>query len=100
MRARMQYAEYLAEVREQVCDNCPERVPDRPPFGPRCRRCGVELQLPQLVESIHAVGDDLDELGPPPSRQVVCAQCVCLDGGNCPCPAGSQTTLLIRAIKA
>ena len=99
MRARAQYAEYLAEVREQVCSHCPETAPDRPPFRLCCRSCGVELQLPQFVESIHEAGEDLSELDPAPSRRVVCARCGCLDGGICPCPAGSLTTLLIRAVK-
>jgi hypothetical protein len=100
MRARAQYAEYLAEVRERVCSQCPETAPDQPPFGLRCRRCGVELQLPQVVESIHDACEELDEFDPSPGRRVVCARCGCLDGGICPCPAGSLTALLIRAVKA
>jgi hypothetical protein len=98
MRARAHYAEYLAEVREQVCSHCPETTSDRP-FGLRCRHCGVELQLPQCVESIHDAGDELSELDPAPRRRLVCARCGCLDGGICPCPAGSLTALLIRAIR-
>jgi hypothetical protein len=94
----VQYAEYLGEIREQVCGHCPERIPGRP-FGPRCRRCGVELQLPQLVESIHTAGDYLDEFDPTLDREVTCSQCICLDGGNCPCPAGSLTGRLVRAVR-
>jgi hypothetical protein len=55
MFAVADYAEYLDEVREQVCGRCPERDPERYPW-PGCAGCGVELQLPELVESIHEAG--------------------------------------------
>jgi hypothetical protein len=100
MRWRTEYAEYLAEVRAQVCSHCPERAPDRPPFGPACRHCGVELQLNRIVESIHDAGDTVDECGPPPDRRTACARCTCLGGGMCPCPAGSLTGLVVRAVRA
>jgi hypothetical protein len=97
MNERMRYAEYLAEAREQVCGHCPERAPDRPPLGRRCRHCGVQLQLPRLVEAIQAA--DLAEYGPAPGRDVVCARCVHLDCPTCPCPAGEQTGWVVRAVK-
>jgi len=100
MLSRAQYAEYLTEVREQVCDHCPERTPEQPPYRPACRRCGVELQLPLLVESIREAGDELSELDPAPDREKVCAQCVCLGGGICPCPVGLLPALLLRAVRA
>lgn len=98
MHERMRYAEYLAEAREQVCGHCPERAPDRPPFGRRCRHCGIQLQLPRLVEAIQDA--ELTEYGPDPGRDVVCARCVHLDGPTCPCPAGEMTGPLVRAVKA
>ena len=100
MLSRAQYAEYLAEVREQVCDRCPQRVPGQPPYRPQCRRCGVELQLPQLVTAIGEAGDELSEFDPAPDRQKVCAQCVCRDRADCPCPAGLLPALLVRAVRA
>jgi hypothetical protein len=100
MFSRALYAEYLAEVREQVCDHCPQRIPGEPPARPACRRCGVELQLPQLVESIREAGDGLSAFDPAPDRRQVCAACVCLDGGLCPCPAGLLSALVVRAVKA
>jgi hypothetical protein len=99
MLSRAQYAEYLTEIREQVCDHCPQRVPGQPPFRPQCRRCGIELQLPQLVNSICAAGDGLSERDPRPERHMVCAQCVCLDRGDCPCPASLVASLLVRAVQ-
>jgi hypothetical protein len=100
MRVRAQYAEYLAEVREQVCGHCPERPADRAVFVPACRHCGVELQLPRIVESIHDAGDTLAEFDPSPDRHLVCARCHCLDGGLCPCPAGGLATAVVRAVKS
>jgi hypothetical protein len=46
------YAEYLDEVREQVCGRCPGRDPERYPW-PGCGDCGVELRLSGLVGTIH-----------------------------------------------
>jgi len=100
MFSRTHFAEYLAEVREQVCERCPQRVLSQPPFRPQCRRCGVELQLPQLVMSICEAGDELSEFDPSPDRLKVCAQCVCQGRGDCPCPAGLLPALLVRAVKA
>ena len=83
-----------------MCCHCPEQAPDRPPFGPRCRHCGVQLQLPRQVDSIHDAGDELSEFGPDPGREVVCAHCVHLDDGTCPCSVGELTGQLVRAVKA
>ena len=55
MFAVADYAGYLDEVREQVCGRCPEREPERHPW-PGCEDCGIEPQLPALVESVHAAG--------------------------------------------
>ncbi len=100
MLARAGYAEYLAEIRERVCEYCPERVPGLPPYRPQCRHCGVQLQLAQLVNSIRDAGDQLSELDPCPERQTVCAQCVCQGRGDCPCPAGRMPARLVRAVLA
>jgi hypothetical protein len=44
------YAEYLDEVREQVCGRCPQRDPDRYPW-PGSENYGLELRLSELVET-------------------------------------------------
>jgi hypothetical protein len=100
MFSRAQYAEYLAEIRERVCEHCPARVPGQPPYRPQCRHCGVQLQLPQLVNSIRDAGDGLSEFDASPDRQTVCAQCVCLGRGDCPCAAGLLSGLLVRAVRS
>jgi hypothetical protein len=66
---------------------------------PARRRCGVELQLPRLVEAIHDAGEDLPEFCPAPDREVVCGRCVRLGDATCPCPAGELTALLVRVVK-
>jgi hypothetical protein len=98
MLSRALYAEYMTEVRERVCAHCPERTPGQPPYRPACRRCGVELQLPQLVESIRDT--DLSEIDPAPDRRMICARCACLDTANCPCAAGPLAVLVLRAVRA
>jgi hypothetical protein len=100
MLLRAGYAEYLAEVRERVCSHCPHRVPDGPPYRPECRCCGVELQLPHIVESIRDAGGALSEFDEAPDRNTVCARCHCLGGGCCPCPVAPLSALLVRAVLA
>jgi hypothetical protein len=100
MLSRAHYAEYLAEVRERVCAHCPEWETGQPPYQPACRSCGVELQLPQLVESIRDAGTGLSEFDPAPDRRTVCARCGCLDTANCPCAAAPLAGLVLRAVRA
>jgi hypothetical protein len=100
MFLKARYAEYLTEVRERVCGRCPARAGGVPPYTRLCRRCGVELQLPQLVESIRAAGSKLSEFDEAPERETVCARCVCLNGGTCPCPAGEMSAQVVLAVLA
>jgi hypothetical protein len=100
MRVRAQYAEYLTEVREQVCSHCPEQATDQALLVPACRQCGVQLQLPRIVESIHDADDFLSELDPAPDRHLVCARCHCLDSAACPCPGGQLAARVVRAVKS
>jgi hypothetical protein len=100
MRGRAEYAEYLAEVQEQVCGHCPERPADPFSFQRACRRCGVKLQLLRLVESIHAAGEEIDEFRPALDRQTMCAQCTCLGSDCCPCPGGRMPARLVWAIRS
>jgi hypothetical protein len=100
MLPRAQYAEHLAEVRERVCTRCPHRSPDGPPYCRECHGCGVELQLPAIVESIRDAGGELSEFDESPARSLVCARCHCLEGGCCPCPAAPLSPLLVRAVLA
>jgi hypothetical protein len=100
MRTRALYGDYLAEIRTEVCGHCPERVPGRPPLGARCRRCGVELHLAELVESLHEAGSAVVEYGPPPDRRTACALCACLGSAVCPCPVAALIHRVVRAVRA
>jgi hypothetical protein len=46
MLAEVEMQEYLAEIRQEVCSRCVERLPASPPCGPLREPCGVELHLP------------------------------------------------------
>ncbi len=59
MRGREEYAEYLAEAREQICEHCRAQTPGATPLQPQCRYCGIELRLSELVESVHDADDAL-----------------------------------------
>src|SRR5260370_20186421 len=51
MSAKADCEEYLDEVRDQVCGQCPTQG---------CRDCGVNQQFGRLVESIHDADEVLD----------------------------------------
>ena len=54
MYSQQQLAEYMDEIRKDVCSRCIERPPGGPPCAPLGKRCGIELNLPQLIDAIHA----------------------------------------------
>ena len=53
MVAEPELAEYLDEVRREVCSQCVERPPGGPPCAPLGKTCGIELHLPELIDAIH-----------------------------------------------
>jgi hypothetical protein len=78
-----------------------ERPYGGPPCGPLGKPCGVELHLPQLVESVRQVHSDL--IGPylATNRHEVCEQCPYLHHADyCPCPMDSLAVLVVEAIEA
>lgn len=96
--ARM--AEYLAAIREEVCNRCVERPPGGPPCAPLGKRCGIELNLPLLVEAVHQVHSD--EMGPYTGtfHDHVCTQCPNRPTDQCPCPLEYLLILAVQAIEA
>jgi hypothetical protein len=100
MTAPADLQEYLEEIRREVCSHCVERPPGGPPCKPLGRRCGIELHLPQLIESVRAVRSlsmvpYLDH-----NREHICAGCVHRYGSICPCPMEYLGVLLVQAIEA
>lgn len=99
MTEETELAEYLAEIREQVCSQCVERPPGGPPCAPLGKQCGVEMHLPQLLDSIRAVDSHL--IGPylDHNRQHICEACEFLNSGICPCPMDYLAVLLVQAVE-
>src|SRR5947209_8362018 len=101
MIASPEMQEYLDQIRQEVCSRCVERPAGGPPCLPLGKPCGVELHLPQLVESVREVHSDL--IGPylATNRRQVCEQCPYLHHADyCPCPMDSLAVLVVEAIEA
>jgi hypothetical protein len=101
MIAGPELQEYLDEIRQEVCSRCVERPYGGPPCGPLGKPCGVELHLPQLVESVRAVHSDLIAPYLDTNRREVCEHCPYLHNADCcPCPMDSLAVLVVEAIEA
>jgi hypothetical protein len=100
MLEQEELAEYLAEIRERVCSRCVERPPGGPPCAPLGKQCGVEMHLPQLIDSIREV--DSGSIAPylEHNRQQVCGPCPFLDSAICPCPMDYLALLIVPAVEA
>lgn len=92
-------AEYLAEIREEVCSRCVERPEGGPPCAPAGKSCGVEMHLPQLIDSIRGVHSP--SIGPylEANRSQICPLCPLLHTSNCPCPMDYLAVLLVQAVE-
>jgi hypothetical protein len=100
MIGEAEVAEYLDEIRKQVCSRCIERPPGGPPCLPAGKQCGVELHLPQLIDAIHEIksGSIMPYLVN--NQQRVCEQCDHLnDFCLCPCPTKYLTVLIVQAVE-
>lgn len=100
MLAEQELEEYLNEIREQVCSRCPERPPGGPPCAPLGKDCGVEMHLPQLIDSIHAVQSNLIDPYLARNRREICTHCAFLHSSICPCPMDYLSVLIVEAVEA
>jgi hypothetical protein len=91
--------EYLDEIRTQVCSRCIERPPGGPPCAPLGKQCGIELHLPELLDSIRGVTSDSIEPYLETDRKHVCEKCLFLRSGICPCPMDYLAVLLVQAVE-
>jgi hypothetical protein len=91
--------EYLSEIRNQVCANCVERPSDGPPCEPLGKMCGVELHLPELIESVHSAFSR--SIGPyfETKQRQVCDHCSFQHSKFCPCPMDYLLVLVVEAIE-
>lgn len=99
MVATAELAEYLAEIRDQVCSRCVERPPGGPPCAPLGKDCGIELHLPQLVDSVHAVHSRWMPPYLEHNRHEICEKCALLHSSICPCPMDYLATLVVEAVE-
>jgi len=93
-------AEYLAAIREQVCNKCIEKPPGGPPCQPLGKRCGVELHLDKVVEVAHsarsaAIDPYIERL-----HDDVCATCANRTTSQCPCPLDYLLLLAVQAVES
>jgi hypothetical protein len=91
--------EYLAEIRVQVCSRCVERPPGGPPCEPLGNRCGVELNLRQLVDAVQK--DHVNWMEPyiEHFHEDVCAHCDFRQSEQCPRALEYLLELAVEAIE-
>ena len=73
--------------------------PGGPPCAPLGKNCGVELHLPELIESIHQVQSGSIEPYLAHNRQEICEQCAFLHSSICPCPMDYLAILIVQAVE-
>jgi hypothetical protein len=91
--------EYLDEIRQQACSRCVERPAGGPPCAPLGKVCGVEMHLPELVESIRSVHSGLLEPYLEHNRRGICSWCAYLESSICPCPMDYLGALIVEAVE-
>lgn len=99
MDAGTDLKEYMAEIREQVCSRCIERPAGGPPCVPLGKRCGIELNLPQIIDAVHSVHSRSMDQYMDRLHNDVCAHCPALDSEYCPCPLKYLLLLAVEAIE-
>jgi hypothetical protein len=99
MVTALECAEYLEELRKQVCSRCVERPPEGPPCLPLGKECGVETHLPELIEAVRHVHSGLMEPYQQQTRCEICEHCKLLHSDVCPCPMDYLMPLIVDAIE-
>ena len=99
MIAAPELQEYLDEIRKQVCSRCIEKPAGGPPCGPLGKDCGIEMHLPELIESIHQVHSPRIAPYLDRNRSEICAHCSLLHTSICPCPMDYLGVLLVHAVE-
>ncbi len=91
--------EYMAEMRQQVCSRCIEKPPGGPPCAPRGKRCGIELNLPRLIEAVQQQQSASMDPYIQHFHDEVCAHCENRPTNQCPCPLEHLLLLAVEAIE-
>jgi hypothetical protein len=100
MVAEADRAEYLEEIRREVCSHCVERPPGGPPCAPLGKQCGIEIHLPKLIDAVHEVRSASIEPYLCNNRHKICEHCTYLHSSICPCPMDYLSVLLVQAVEA
>jgi hypothetical protein len=99
MSQEIETDEYMTEIRTQVCTHCIDRPPDGPPCGPLGKRCGIEVNLPLLIDAVHAANSRSIDLYIEHFHNDVCTKCPNRPTSQCPCPLEYLLTLAVQAIE-
>jgi hypothetical protein len=99
MYSDTELAEYLQELREQVCSRCIEKPQGGPPCAPLGKRCGVEQNLSQLIDAIHGVHSGVMDPYIESFHGHVCPQCANRSTNQCPCALDSLLLLAVQAVE-
>jgi hypothetical protein len=89
----------MDEIRVQVCSRCIEKPPGGPPCAPLGKQCGIELNLPRIIEAVHSgesgqMDPYIDAL-----HDGVCANCTVRATSQCPCPLEYLLLLAVQAVE-
>jgi hypothetical protein len=99
MYTEQELAEYMTEIREQVCRRCIERPPGGPPCGPLGKLCGIEVNLPRLIDAVRSIHSRAMDLYIIEFHDRVCEECVASPTSQCPCPLKYLLELAVEAIE-
>jgi len=99
MSSAIELPEYMLQVRKDVCSRCIDRPPGGPPCAPLGKKCGIELQLPRIVELTHAIQSRSMEPYIDRFHDEVCSQCPVRPTNYCPCTLDPLLILAIEAIE-
>jgi hypothetical protein len=100
MPSEVELEEYLSEIRKEACSRCVERPPGGPPCGPRGKWCGVEQNLPELIDAVHEAHGRWMGLYCDSTERHVCDHCPVRDSSACPCPMDQLLVLVVQAVEA
>ena len=99
MVSQVELTEYLDEIRKEVCSRCVERPPGGPPCAPLGKQCGIEMHLPEIIQSIHSVESKSIEPYLMANRKQICESCTLLHSSICPCPMDYLSVLVVQAVE-
>lgn len=99
MATENEYQPYLDELRASVCSHCIERQPGNPPCSEHGWPCGIELHIPEMVETCRQTDSSLIDPYIQQLHDKICANCQFNGGLTCPCPLDYLLELAVEAIE-